>query len=114
MIITSDRDRNIADEATSNSVRYSPDDWGEQIKEIMEQDGKIKHAAAMENLVETRKKQHETIQHLQMLLSDIQGGSFPEAALEEWSGLVELTEQIADANDAIARLVDDCRVLIGI
>ncbi len=114
MIITSDRDRNIADEATSNSTRYSSDDWGEQIREIMEQDGKIKHAAAMENLVETRKKQHETIQHLQMLLSGIQGGSFPEAALEEWNGLVELTEQIADANDAIARLVDSCRVLIGI
>ena len=77
-----------------NTNHYSSDDWGEQIKEIMEQDGKIKHAAAMENLVETRKKQHETIQHLQMLLSGIQGGSFPEAALEEWN--------------------DDCRVLIGI
>ncbi|MBQ9687027.1 MAG: hypothetical protein IJV41_10860 [Oscillospiraceae bacterium] len=74
---------------------------------------KLPHAPAMENLVETRKKQYEIVQQLGAMLGAISGKPVDEEVAQEWRGLVELTEQIADANDAIARLVKDCRELIG-
>lgn len=74
----------------------------------------LPHAPAMENLVETRKKQYEIIQQLSAMLGTITGEPMPDEVEREWHGLVELTEQIADANDAIDRLVEECRKLIGI
>ena len=73
----------------------------------------LPHAPAMENLVETRKKQYEIVQQLSAMLGMLSGEPIPDEAAQEWRGLVELTEQIADANDAIARLVKECRELIG-
>lgn len=71
------------------------------------------HPAIVETLTETRKKQYAIIQELRALQAGLNGDPFPDEAIEEWHGLVELTWQIADANDAIARLVKDCREMIG-
>ena len=72
------------------------------------------HTAITESLVETRKKQCETIRHLYEMRAGLRGIPAPEEGIEEWNGLVELTEQVADANKAIANLVNECRELIGI
>lgn len=69
--------------------------------------------AIIDTLAETRKKQYAIIQELHMLQTGLNGAPLPDEAVEEWNGLVELTWQIADANDAIARIVKDCRELIG-
>lgn len=69
--------------------------------------------AIIDTLTETRKKQYTIIEELRALQTGLNGTPFPDEAVEEWNGLVELTWQIADANDAIARIVKDCRELIG-